>query len=515
MKCQPVIAISLLVVSLLPYKSFAASPINMALPDDTITRVECEFGTTTYHYDLYIPVGYSSDTTTNYPVLFVFSPGGNAVMGNMESWLRDNRWLAVMLVESRNGPWDPIIENFSAAHDDLILRTRVQDDRKFLTGMSGGARASAYMAFNEIRPGLRGIFLQAAGFPVGDDGYYTYSYRPNLFIYAAIGDDDSTHLFELDYMEHIVPDSIYNDEIFSGGHAWAPADVAARALDWLDTKVQTEEYGVSGRLFAADACLATAMITTDSGQEGSISPDDRWYVINGLIAGTHTIIASATNCDASPQQYRFTVPPDASEKNFSINEPPNGKNMPYLSLLLSRETIFSENLSEDPNVCYLDCGFIAGTPGWRADFFFFLTEWQWAQPSCGTITGGHTGNNVLSYNPAGTYYPNIPARTLRSPVIDCTGFQDVQLEFWRWLEVQAFPYDTAKVEVTNGDGNWHTVWANPTTTLRDTAWSRQAIDISTWADNQSTVTIRWTMGPTNGSTQYCGWNIDDIKITGR
>lgn len=80
------------------------------LPEDTVTRIECEYNGSTYHYDLYIPVGYGSNLAAEFPVLFVFSPGGNATMGNMENWLRNKKWLAVMLVESRNGPWEPIIE---------------------------------------------------------------------------------------------------------------------------------------------------------------------------------------------------------------------------------------------------------------------------------------------------------------------------------------------------------------------------------------------------------------------
>ncbi|MCG6879420.1 MAG: hypothetical protein LJE96_09785, partial [Deltaproteobacteria bacterium] len=43
-----------------------------------------------------------------------------------------------------------------------------------------------------------------------------------------------------------------------------------------------------------------------------------------------------------------------------------------------------------------------------------------------------------------------------------------------------------------------------------TTW--QELDISSVADNQSTVYLRWTMGPTDDQYQYCGWNIDDVEI---
>jgi hypothetical protein len=34
------------------------------------------------------------------------------------------------------------------------------------------------------------------------------------------------------------------------------------------------------------------------------------------------------------------------------------------------------------------------------------------------------------------------------------------------------------------------------------------------ADDQPTVYIRWTMGPTDGSVTYPGWNIDDVSLLG-
>jgi hypothetical protein len=39
-----------------------------------------------------------------------------------------------------------------------------------------------------------------------------------------------------------------------------------------------------------------------------------------------------------------------------------------------------------------------------------------------------------------------------------------------------------------------------------------ALDISAVADGQSTVYLRWAMGPTDDSNTYPGWNIDDVEI---
>ena len=44
--------------------------------------------------------------------------------------------------------------------------------------------------------------------------------------------------------------------------------------------------------------------------------------------------------------------------------------------------------------------------------------------------------------------------------------------------------------------------------------ARSSIDLSAIADGQQTLYLRWTMGPTDDSWQYCGWNIDDVEIWG-
>ena len=63
---------------------------------------------------------------------------------------------------------------------------------------------------------------------------------------------------------------------------------------------------------------------------------------------------------------------------------------------------------------------------------------------------------------------------------------------------------------TNGS-TWYNVWQN-TATIYDGAWVYQEYDLSTWANNQPTVYLRWVMGTTDGGWTYCGWNVDDVKV---
>ncbi len=128
-------------------------------------------------------------------------------------------------------------------------------------------------------------------------------------------------------------------------------------------------------------------------------------------------------------------------------------------------------------------------------------------------TSGYTGTNVYGYNLAGNYTNDLPERHLTTTNIDCSNLSQVTLKFWRWLGVESPQYDHAAVSVSNDGVAYTTVWQNGSE-ITDNAWSLREYDISAVADGQSTVTIRWTLGPTDVSYVYCGWNVDDVEIWG-
>ncbi len=153
-------------------------------------------------------------------------------------------------------------------------------------------------------------------------------------------------------------------------------------------------------------------------------------------------------------------------------------------------------------------------PGWT-------TEGQWAfgVPTGegsynGDPTSGHTGTNVYGYNLSGDYTNNLPAAYLTTETFDCTGLTDVTLKFQRWLGVESnSSYDEATIEVNNG-GGWTTIWSATSTgaAVSDSSWQSIELSLASVADDQSSVSVRWGMGPTDSYVTYPGWNIDDIQI---
>ncbi len=210
----------------------------------------------------------------------------------------------------------------------------------------------------------------------------------------------------------------------------------------------------------------------------------------------YTVTLPPAYCDDNPEFY-FTAEGDQSGL---VTRPPGAPDNVYTAAVGEIVTFYEELLDSDP--------------GWTAE-----DQWAFGQPTGGggaygdpDPTSGYTGDNVYGYNLNGDYEPSLyTPRNLTSTAIDCTGQQGVTLSFWRWLGVETPTYDHARLYVSNNGVNWLQIWEN-TEEVNDGQWTFQSYDISAVADDQPTVYLRWAMGPTDSAWQWCGWNIDDIRL---
>jgi len=125
-----------------------------------------------------------------------------------------------------------------------------------------------------------------------------------------------------------------------------------------------------------------------------------------------------------------------------------------------------------------------------------------------------TSDNYILGFAIGADYPNDSFdKSIISPPVDCTGQSRVYLKFWRYLNVESNYYDHAKIYLSNNGTNWTQLWENPVFDLTDNQWIPVVFDISSIAANKATVYIKFTMGPTNSSRRFSGWNIDDLEVT--
>jgi hypothetical protein len=157
----------------------------------------------------------------------------------------------------------------------------------------------------------------------------------------------------------------------------------------------------------------------------------------------------------------------------------------------------------------------SGAPGWTHVLVLKNDEWQLGKPQTAGSnnydpTSAYSGNNCwgtdLQLTGSNGNYSSNADNYLESPNVDATGFTGVHIRFRRWLTVQKSSSDQATTLVNGAQ-----VYINPTSTdLFDTTWTLQDYAAPA-ADNAAAFRARWRL-KSNGSTQYGGWNVDDIEI---
>ncbi len=159
-------------------------------------------------------------------------------------------------------------------------------------------------------------------------------------------------------------------------------------------------------------------------------------------------------------------------------------------------------------------------PNWTLD-----GEWSFGQPmgngggSYGSPdpNSGQTGNNVYGVNLSGDYTVSAggPYYLTAGP-FDCTGYNNILLRFSRWLNTDAPAYAGSKIEASNNRSDWTAVWEHTVSSdIADSNWLPVEYDISSVADNQQTVYIRWSYQINDSHARaYSGWNVDDIELWG-
>lgn len=214
---------------LLCTSSFAQVLGSSFKPGTVIPSVPCD-GNPKQTYALYLPSHFSP--TRKWPTLFVFDPGarGQLAVETMHTAAEKFGYIVVASNNSRNGPMGGSVEAADAMWKDAHQRFPVDERRRYLAGMSGGARLAVSIAL-ACKECVTGVIANAAGFP-GDaspsrDMKFTY--------YAAVGNAD------FNYPEFVTlrtkltdAGARYHIRIFEGQHDWAPPEIWMEALNWMD-----------------------------------------------------------------------------------------------------------------------------------------------------------------------------------------------------------------------------------------------------------------------------------------
>lgn len=353
---------------------------------------------------------------------------------------------------------------------------------------------------------------------------------------AIYGSSVNSYWTEDDILEKVLFEAIYTDSIREVSPAWQEAMVKFLAHFGADstTRRYYEMYNLMGdpSLFIPEPGGGSAMgvspfkgYTAEGPYGGPFTPDNQEFVIEnrsetafdfsvqtteawlsvspatGSVAPGATVTITVSFTNQANTLNHGTYEADIEFTNTTSND---GDTSRTVTLIVGiPEMIYEFNLDEDPQWS-MEGDWAYGIPTGQGGGYNKPPD----------PTSGATGDYVIGYNLNGNYSSNMQApEYVTTTAIDCSELSRVSLAFQRWLGVENNQYDHANIEASIDGTEWITVFEN-SSTIADEAWVEKTYDLSEFADGAPQLYIRWSMGPTDSSVVYCGWNIDDIQIWG-
>jgi predicted esterase len=209
----------------------APAPKPAGLPRGTLVeKVTCA-GQPDQAYALYLPSHYTPDRP--WPILYAFDAraDGKRVAELFRPAAEAHGWIVVSSWNSASdGPIEP---NFTAMHAlwaDTHARFAIDDSRIYAAGYSGTVRFACILALTA--PGsIAGIIGAGAGFP-----FDTPPKKDNPFAFFGTVGDRDFNWYEMNDLDAAMGalDLPHRIEHFSGTHDWPPADLAMKAVAWME-----------------------------------------------------------------------------------------------------------------------------------------------------------------------------------------------------------------------------------------------------------------------------------------
>lgn len=194
-----------------------------------IPKVTCN-ADPTESYSLYLPTSFSPKR--EWPILYLFDPFGRGTVAAevVQAAAEKFGYIAAASNNSRNGPRGGSRQAAIAMWDDTQLKLPVDPHRRYVAGLSGGARVAASVALS-CGDCVAGVIANGAGFPPSA----TPPHPMKFAYFAAVGNADFSYAEfgglrrELDRAN-----ARYRIRVFEGSHGWAPNEVWNEALNWMD-----------------------------------------------------------------------------------------------------------------------------------------------------------------------------------------------------------------------------------------------------------------------------------------
>lgn len=201
-----------------------------------------------HSYAYYLPSNY--DESKKWPIVYIFEPlaRGWIPVDSFKMAAERYGYILVGSNNSRNGPWQNMIDAISNMVEDASARFSIDTKRVYTSGFSGGSRAASMVA--AVSNEIAGVIGCGAALPNREnlqptkDSDYVY--------YGLVGDKD------MNYQEMYSHDDLLTKwnfatrlRIFPAGHQWPSPDLLLEAVEWMELQAMKKEVRSKDTLFLA------------------------------------------------------------------------------------------------------------------------------------------------------------------------------------------------------------------------------------------------------------------------
>lgn len=212
-------------------------------------------------YALYLPSAYSEEK--EWPVLYAMDPGarGEIPVALFHKAAEEFGYILVGSNDSRNGPWQPVIQSLIAVWNDTHDRFSIDKKRIYVTGFSGGSRAASIFARIIMHPvaGIIGCGAGLANALIKPEQVQTAYYLGII----GITDFNYREMMRLrdQFAQHGTPQRFF---VHTGGHDWPSEDICGRAIEWMEiigirNNTRARDDVLIHRVFAKEREIAVSL----------------------------------------------------------------------------------------------------------------------------------------------------------------------------------------------------------------------------------------------------------------
>jgi MYXO-CTERM domain-containing protein len=197
-----------------------------------------------------------------------------------------------------------------------------------------------------------------------------------------------------------------------------------------------------------------------------------------------------------------------------LSFPANAADPTYQFFVGEVTPIYCTDFEADPNTYGWTHGLLAGASSEGAD------DWQWDTPMGGAhngdpssaFSGFYVFGNDLGHDKFNGLYQKNKTNFADSPVINVAGFDNVRLQYRRWLNVEDGFFDRATI-YANGQPAWQNLatTSDGDTHHSDREWRFHDVDLSDFVSPEGTVQLRWEIA-SDDNLQLGGWTLDDVCV---